>query len=151
MIIKIVKIYLGLSLVLLWAVWGQFIFGQFLGPAYISQDLQAPSYVVHTNYRVLIYCTCHFQGGSLGFSFCLLVSSVSDFRPDRRGRQWILFQAHLFSRAVGRKGHCKQITLACAHSVSATLGLPPIMAHAPSLPTQLRFQFAPPGTVRGRH
>ena len=39
MIIKIVKIYLGLSLVLLWAVWGQFIFGQFLGTAYISQDL----------------------------------------------------------------------------------------------------------------
>ena len=27
MIIKILKIYLGLSLVLLWAVWGQFIFG----------------------------------------------------------------------------------------------------------------------------
>jgi len=27
MIIKIVKIYLGLSLVVLWAVWGQFIFG----------------------------------------------------------------------------------------------------------------------------
>ena len=27
MIIKIVKIYLGLSLVLLWAVWGQFILG----------------------------------------------------------------------------------------------------------------------------
>ena len=39
MIIKIVKIYLGLSLVLLWAVWGQFIFGQFLGTASISQDL----------------------------------------------------------------------------------------------------------------
>ena len=46
MIIKIVKIYLGLSLVLLWVLWGQFIFGQFLGPTYISQDLQAPSYVV---------------------------------------------------------------------------------------------------------
>ena len=27
MIVKIVKIYLELSLVLLWAVWGQFIFG----------------------------------------------------------------------------------------------------------------------------
>ena len=27
MIIKIVKVYLGLSLVFLWAVWGQFIFG----------------------------------------------------------------------------------------------------------------------------
>ena len=39
MIINIVKIYLGLSLVLVWAVWGQFIFGQFLDPAYISQDL----------------------------------------------------------------------------------------------------------------
>ena len=39
MIIKIVKIYLGLSLVLLWAVWGQFIFGSFLGLAYISQEL----------------------------------------------------------------------------------------------------------------
>ena len=27
MILKIVKIYLGLSLVLLWVLWGQFIFG----------------------------------------------------------------------------------------------------------------------------
>ena len=27
MILKIVKVYLGLSLVMLWAVWGQFIFG----------------------------------------------------------------------------------------------------------------------------
>ena len=27
MIVKIVKIYLGLSLVLLWVLWGQFIFG----------------------------------------------------------------------------------------------------------------------------
>ena len=39
MIVKIVKIYLGLSLVVLWALWGQFIFGKFLGLAYISQDL----------------------------------------------------------------------------------------------------------------
>ena len=39
MIVKIVKIYRGLSLVLLWAVWGQFIFGYFLGQAYISHDL----------------------------------------------------------------------------------------------------------------
>ena len=38
MIVKIVKIYLGLSLVLLWAAWDQFIFGYFLDPAYISQD-----------------------------------------------------------------------------------------------------------------
>ena len=39
MIVKILKIYLGLSLVLLWAVWGQFIFGEFIGLAYISQEL----------------------------------------------------------------------------------------------------------------
>ena len=45
-----------------------------------------PSYAVSTNNRVLICCTCHFQSGSLCFSFiCLLVSSVSDFRPDTRG------------------------------------------------------------------
>ena len=82
----IVKIYLGLSLVVLWILWGQFIFGQFLGPTYISQDLQTPSYVVSTNDRVLIYCTCHFQGGSLWFSFfCLLVSSVANLPPDTRG------------------------------------------------------------------
>ena len=113
----IVKIYLGLSLVLLWAVWGQFIFGQFLDLAYISQDLQAPSYVVGTNYRVLIYCTCHFQGGSLCFSFlCLLVSSVSNFHSGTRGWWWTLFQAHFFSHAMGMEGHCKQITLACARS-----------------------------------
>ena len=150
MSIKIVKIYLGLSLVLLWAMWGQVIFGQFLGPAYISQDLQAPSYVVSTNFRILIYCTCHFQDSSLCFSFsCLLIFSVSDFRPDTRGRWWTLFQVHLFSGAVGREGSCKQITLACACSISATLGLPPLTVCVPSLPTLLRLQFAHPGTVQG--
>ena len=44
-----------------------------------------PSYAVSTNNRVLIYCTCHFQGSSLCFSFfCLLVSSVSEFHPNTR-------------------------------------------------------------------
>ena len=50
------------------------------------------NYRVSANYRVLIYCTCHFQGGSRCFSFfCLLVSSVSNFRPDTRGRWWTRF------------------------------------------------------------
>ena len=148
MIIKIVKIYLGLSLVLLWAVWGQFIFGQFLGLAYISQDLQAPSYVVGTKYRVLIYCTCHFQGGSLCFSFfCLLVSSVSNFCPDRRGRGGH-FLGSLVQLCCGEEGML-QTTLACARSASATLGLPPLTACVLSLPTLLRLQVALPGTVRG--
>ena len=39
------------------------------------------------------------------------------------------FQACLFSRAVGREGCCKQITLACARSVSASLGMPLHTAH----------------------
>ena len=105
MIIKIVKIYLGLSLVLLWAVWGQFIFRQFLGPAYISQDLQALSYVVGTNYRVLIYCTCHFQGSSLCFSFfCLLVSSVSDSTLTQGGRWQTLFFSSLVQSRCGEGG-----------------------------------------------
>ena len=149
MIIKIVKIYLGLSLVVLWAVWGQFIFGQFLGLAYISQDLQAPSYVVSTNYRVLIYCTCPFQGGSLGFSFCLLVSSVSDFRPDTRRRWWTLFQAYLFSRAVGREGSCKQITLVCSQCLSHTGPAPTHGACTPSAHTAQALGCSA-GTVQGR-
>ena len=36
----------------------------------------------------------------------------------------------MFSRTVGREGRCKQITLVCARSVSATLGLPPFMVHS---------------------
>ena len=49
---------------------------------YFSRS-KGPFLCSHSNYRVLIYCTCHFQGGSLCFSFfCLLVSLVSEFRPD---------------------------------------------------------------------
>ena len=81
MIVKVVQIYLGLSL-MLWAVWSQS----------FSDSSLVPSYVVGTFYMVLIYCTCHFQGGSLCFSFfCLLVSSESEFQPDTRGRWWTLF------------------------------------------------------------
>ena len=69
---------------------------------------------------------------------------MSDFCPDTRGPWWTLFKAHLFSRAVGREGRCKQITLACARSASATLGLPPLTARVPSLPTLLRLQVALP-------
>ena len=43
----------------------------------------------------------------------------------------------MFSRAVGREGRCKQITLECACSVPATLGLPLLTAHVASLPTLL--------------
>ena len=40
----------------------------------------------------------------------------------------------MFSCAVGREGHFKQITLACARSVSATLGLPPSRRVHPPCP-----------------
>ena len=64
------------------------------------------------------------------FNFlCLLVSSVSDFRLDT-GRAVMDTLGSLFSRAVGREGCCKQILLACACSVSSTLGLPLLAAHS---------------------
>ena len=72
----IVKIYLGISLELLWTVWGQFSFRQFLDPAYASQDLQAPSNVASANDRVLICCTCHFQSGSLCLFQLLLFAGL---------------------------------------------------------------------------
>ena len=63
------------------------------------------------------------------FNFlCLLVSSVSDFHLDT-GRAVVDTLGSLFSRAVGREGCCKQILLACACSVSSTLGLPLLLAH----------------------
>ena len=67
---------------------------------WVAISFSNSSHVVCTNYRVLIYCTCHFQGSSLCFRlFCLLVSSVSIFHPDTRRRWW---------HAVGREGRCKQ-------------------------------------------
>ena len=48
----------------------------------------------------------------------------------------------MFSCAVGREEHCKQISLACVHSDSATLGLPPLMACVLSQSTLLRLQVA---------
>ena len=146
MIVKMVKISLGLSLVLLWAGWSQFIFGQFLGLAYISQDLQAPSYVVGTNDRVLIYCTCHFQGGSLCFRFsCLLVSSVSDFRPDMGGRTLFFFMLTCSvvlwgGRDAANKQHCR------VHTVSQPRWACPCLWHTNhSGSTLLSRELSEPG------
>ena len=48
----------------------------------------------------------------------------------------------MFSRAVGREGLCKQIILACARSVWATLGLSPLKVCVLSWSTLLRLQVA---------
>ena len=101
------KIYLGLSLVLLWTVWGQFIFRYFLDPACTSQDLQAPSYVVGANYRALICCTCHFPLFILASSVCWSLPCLISALTQGGGG------GH-FSRltcAVGREEHGKQISL----------------------------------------
>ena len=58
---------------------------------------------------------------------------------------WLSVKVHLFSRAVGREGHCKQISVACVgstHSVPATLGLPPLVECMLSLSTLLWLQAA---------
>ena len=67
----------------------------------------------------------------------MLVSSVSGFRPNTKGTVEDTFFFFRLTCSValrgGREGCCKQITLACARSASATLGLPPV--HGPcSLP-----------------
>ena len=73
----ILEIYLGISLELLWAVWGQLSFRWFLVPACTSsQGLQVPSNVANANSTVLICCTCHFQSSSL---FFILASSVCKY------------------------------------------------------------------------
>ena len=87
---------------------------------------------------------CSFQGVSLCYSFfCLLVSSVSGSRPDTKGTVEDTFFFFFFRLTCsvalwgGREGCCKQITLACARSTSATLGLPPLTVRVASLPTLL--------------
>ena len=70
---------------------------------------------------------------------------MPNFRPDTSGRRWSLIQAHLFSCAVGREGHCRQISVACvgsARSAWATLGLPQLMVCVLSWSTLLRLQVA---------
>ena len=63
----IVKIYLGISLVLLQAVWGQFSFRQFLVPAYTSQVYRP--FPMQSMLTILICCACNFQSGSLFFVY----------------------------------------------------------------------------------
>ena len=75
----------------------------------------------------------HFQGGSLCLASSVCWSLQCLISTLTQGGQWwthfFFFKAHLFSHAVGREGCCKQITLACALSVSATLGMPLLVVH----------------------
>ena len=81
---------------------------------------------------------------------------MSNFRPDTGGRRWSLVRVRLFSCAVGREGHCRQMSLACVgstRSVPATLGLTHSRRmcselHALPRPKLLRFRFS--GTPQRR-
>ena len=130
---------------LLRAVCGQFSFRQFLVPSYTSQDLQALSIVFSVNNRDfnLLHLSLLEWLPVLSL-FWLQVSSVSNFRPDRRGQRWSLIQANLFVCAVGREEHCKQISLACVGS-----GLPLLTECVLSQSTLLRLQVALRGTGPG--
>ena len=75
------------------------------------------------------------QGGEGSYS-----SAILGPPPSRS-----LIRAHLFSRAVGREEHCKQMSLVyvgSARSVLATLGLPLLTVCVLSQSTLLRLQVA---------
>ena len=96
---------------------------------FFSRSIGPFQCLVNANYRVLIYCTCHFQSGSLLF---ILASSVCKFLQCLNS---ILTQGckggHLFRLTCsvvlwGGEGYCKQTLLACVGSacrVWTTLGL----------------------------
>ena len=115
--------------------------------SFSHQGLQAPSNVVGANYRVssvVPFTSKVVPSVYFGF-FGSQVSSLSNFPLDTRGRKWSLIQAHLFGHAVGREKHCKQISLVCvgsAHSIQATLGLPPLTECVLSRSSLLRLQVA---------
>ena len=87
---------------------------------YFSRSI-GPSHVVGTNHRVLIYCTCHLQGNSLCFSFCLLVSSESDFCRDTKGVVVDTFLGSLVQSCCGEGGTLQtNSTGVCSQCLSHT-------------------------------
>ena len=69
----IVKVYLGISLQLLWALWGQFQIFPYSSLYLFSRSICPLQCWDNVNYRVLICCTSPFQNCSL---FFILVVSV---------------------------------------------------------------------------
>ena len=85
-----------------------------------------------------------FQGGSLCLTSSVCWSLKCLIFILTQGRWWwtLFFCRLTCSVALGRERCCKQITLFCARSVSAPLGLPLLVAHKP-----LRLYVALPGTL----
>ena len=76
---------------------------------YLSSRSIGPfQYLVNVNYRVLIYCTCHFQSCSLFFvyfGFLLLqLSSEYNFCRDTRGVKVVAYLGSLVQLCCGEGG-----------------------------------------------
>ena len=73
-----------------------------------SRSIGPLQHLDNVNYRVLISCTCHFQGSSVFFVYfgflCFHVSSLSNFHPDTWGRKVVTYLGSLVQpcRVEGR-------------------------------------------------
>ena len=98
--------------------------------------------LVNVNYRVFICCTCPFQNGSL---FFVLASSVCKSLQclisalTQGGDGGHLFRFTCSVVLWGGRNTANKYTVACAHSDSATLGLPLLTACVLSQSTLLRL------------
>ena len=72
----------------------------------------------------------------IAFSVCWSLQCLVSALTQRGRWRTLLFFRLTCSVTLwgGREGCCKEITLACAYSASATLGLPPLTARVASLP-----------------
>ena len=123
---------------------------------YFSRSIHPFQCLVNANCRVLICCTRHFQNGSLFFVYfgflCWKVSSVSNFRPDTRGRRRSLFRLTCSVVLWGGKDTADKHR-SCVWgvlSVWATLGLLQLTAHVLSQSTLLRLQVVLQGNCPKR-
>ena len=96
-----------------------------------SRSISPFQCLVNINYRVLIYCACHFQRGSfffVYFGFLLLqVSSAYNFCPDTRGAKVVTYLGSLVQLCCGEGGTLQtNITGMCGECSQCmdTLGLP---------------------------
>ena len=118
---------------------------------FFSKSIHPFQCLVSANYRALICCTCDFQRGSLFFVYfgflCWKVYSVSNFRPDTRGRRQSLFRLTCSVVLWGGKDTADKHRWCVwgVLSVWATLGLPQLRAHVLSRSTLLRLQVVLPG------
>ena len=108
---------------------------------YFSRSIHPFQCLVNANCRVLICCTRHFQNGSLFFVYfaflCWKVSSVSNFRPDTRGRRRSLFRLTCSVVLWGGKDTadkhrwCVWGVLSVRHPANGTCAFPVYTAQAP--------------------